>query len=141
MRYLVLVTATILLSCNLAADQSPPFSTIRISGKVEGPYDRVSLFASGRSKTPIKTEPVSPVGGQYTIDVSMLNDMRKNDDYRFTDMRFWKDTNGNGIKDPGEPISQCHFIMWFPAKGKVYLQVYDGPRYEIASQAFTYNYK
>jgi hypothetical protein len=77
MRYFALVTATILLSCNIAAAQSPPFATIRISGKVGGPYDRVSVFESGLSKTPIKSEFISAVDEQYTIDVSMLNDMRK----------------------------------------------------------------
>lgn len=140
MRYLILALSVFFLFCNTSAAQSPPFSTITVSGTVSGPYDRVSLFESGESKTPLKTECIDPKTRQYSIDINIPDDMRQYKNFMFTDMRFWKDTNDNGVKDPYEPRSECHFIEWYPNSGKLYMQVYQGPRYEITSQDFTYNY-
>ena len=77
----------------------------------------------------------------YSIDVDIPDDMRKKDDYLYTDMRFWGDKNDNGIKDPGEPISRCHFIIWIPSAKVVYMQVYKGPKYRFKSSTIEYDYK
>jgi hypothetical protein len=127
--------------CNIALAQSPPFSTITISGQAKDIFNKVSLFEKGSSKTPFKTEYISSYDGEYSIDVDIPDDMRKKGNYFYTDMRFWKDKNDNGRKDPGEPISQCHFIIWVPSYDKIFFQVYKGPKYEIDSSNFKYDYK
>ncbi len=66
--------------------------------------------------------------------------MHPHADYFYTDMRFWRDSNDNGIREPNEPISECHFIIWIPSLKKLYLQVYNGPKYEIKSPTFKYDY-
>lgn len=131
---------SVMFFCNAALAQSPPFSTITITGETKDIFDKVSLFEKGGSKTPFKTETVSSYDGEYSIDVEIPDDMSEKGNYLFTDMRFWGDTNYNEIKDPGEPISECHFIIWIPSIKKVYLQVYQGPKYEIKSSTFKYNY-
>jgi hypothetical protein len=141
MRYYAFLIGAVIMLCTTAHAQSPPFSTITISGKVKGTYNKVSLFESGSARTPIKSETISSWDGGYSITINLRSDMRGRDNYHFTDMRFWEDKNSNGVRDPGEPISQCHFIMWFPTANKIYLQVYQGPRYEITSYSFNYDYK
>jgi hypothetical protein len=67
--------------------------------------------------------------------------MRKKDNYLFTDIRFWGDKNDNGIKDPREPISECHFIILVPPAHIVYMQVYKGTKYSFDYYTLTYHYK
>lgn len=140
-RFRLLLFIAIIFFSNVATAQSPPFSRVTISGTTKNTYDNVSLFESGRSKKPIKTEEVSSSGGNFRIDVNIPGDMRRKDDYFFTDMRFWRDKNSNGIKDPGEKRSKCHFIIWIPASNKVFFKVYKGPEYEIKSSSFEYIYE
>ena len=131
----------LLFFCNAALAQSPPFSILTISGKTKEYYNRVSLFEKGSLKTPFQTEYVSSPDGEYSIDIEIPEDMTEHQDHLFTDMRFWTDRNDNDVKDPGEPISKCHFIIWVPAHQKLYLKVYKGPQYEIKSSEFEYDYK
>jgi hypothetical protein len=131
----------IMFICNMALAQSPPFSSITIFGETIDLYNKVSLFEKGSSKTPFKTEYISSYDGKYSIEVDIPDDMRRHDDYLYTDMRFWNDKNDNGRRDPGEPISQCHFIIWIPSYNKILFQVYKGPKYEIDSSHFRYDYK
>ncbi|MBW2207015.1 MAG: hypothetical protein JRG79_08910 [Deltaproteobacteria bacterium] len=131
----------LLFFCNVALAQSPPFSILTISGTTKEYYNRVSLFEKGSLKTPFKTEFVSSPDAEYSIDIEIPEDMTEHQDHFFTDMRFWTDRNDNDVKDPGEPISQCHFIIWVPAHKKLYLKVYKGPQYEIKSSEFEYDYK
>jgi len=140
-RFFLLLIILIISFSNVVIAQSPPFSTITISGTTDDIYDKVSLFESGSSKIPIKTEDVSSGDGNFSIAVDIQKDMRQKGDYFYTDMRFWQDENSNGTKDSGEKRSECHFIIWVPASNKVYLQVYKGPKYEIDSSLFEYNYK
>ena len=135
------VIVSVIFFCNAALAQSPPFSTITITGETKDIFNKVSLFKKGSSKTPFKTEYISSYDGKYRIDVNIPDDMRKKGNYLYTDMRFWKDKNDNGINDPDESISRCHFIIWIPSIKKVYLQVYKGPKYEIKSSTFKYDYK
>ena len=135
------VIVSVIFFCNAALAQSPPFSTITITGETKDIFNKVSLFKKGSSKTPFKTKYISSYDGKYRIDVNIPDDMRKKGNYLYTDMRFWKDKNDNGIKDPDESISRCHFIIWIPSIKKVYLQVYKGPKYEIKSSTFKYDYK
>lgn len=125
---------------NFAMAQSPPFETITITGKTKDTFTKVSLFEKGGSKVPFKTEDVFYLDGGYKIEIKIPDDMKKKDNYFFTDMRFWTDKNENGKKDPGEDISECHFIMWYPEYNKVFLQVYKGQRYDITESNFTYDY-
>jgi hypothetical protein len=141
MRYYVFIISATILFCSLVFAQSPPFSTITISGKTKSTFNKVSLFESGASRVSLKSENVSSWDGGYSITIDIRNDMRGKGNYYYTDMRFWHDKDSNGARDPGEPISECHFIMWFPAANKIYLQVYRGPRYEITSSSFNYDYK
>jgi hypothetical protein len=142
MRFLLIVISVlIILLCSVTLAQSPPFSTVTISGETETRFNKVCLFESGGSKEPFKTEYISQYDGQYSIDVDIPDDMRENDSYLFTDMRFWGDKNDNGIRDPGEPISECHFIIWVPSEQIVYMQVYKGPKYTFESSNLTYHYK
>jgi len=140
MRYYVFIISATIMFCSVVFAQSPPFSTITISGKTKSTFTKVSLFESGSARAPIKSENISSWDGGYSMTIDIRNDMRGKGDYYYTDMRFWHDKNSNGARDPGEPISECHFIMWFPAANKIYLQVYQGPRYEITSSSFKYDY-
>ena len=140
MRYHAFIVIAAILFCTIVNAQSPPFSTITISGKTKSTFNKVSLFESGASRAPLKSENVSSWDGGYSITIDIRSDMRGKGDYYYTDMRFWDDKNMNGVRDTGEPISQCHFIIWFPAANKLYLQVYQGPRYEITSSSFNYHY-
>lgn len=133
------VLISVIFFCNAALAQSPPFSTVTVAGETNNTFNKVCLFEKGSSKTPFKTESISS-DAKYSIDIDIPGDMRKYENYFYTDMRFWGDTNGNGIKDANEPISECHFIMWIPSTKKVYLQVYKGPKYEIKSSTFKYDY-
>lgn len=141
MRILLLTSLLVPLLSIEALAQSPPLSMVTVTGKTDTRFNRVSLFASGGSNVPFKTEDISAHRGRYSIHVNIPSDMRKKANYYFTDMRFWGDNNNNGVKDPGEPISQCHFIMWIPSAHKVYMQVYQGERYPIKSPVLTYHYK
>ena len=136
----VRITLTVILLCSVSSAQSPPFRKVTIAGKTKADYNKVSLFKSGSSKRPTKTKYISQRDGKYSIDVNIPNDMRKKNDYLYTDMRFWGDKNNNGIKDPGEPISECHFIIWVPSAQIVYLQVYKGAKYKLKSPLMEYNY-
>lgn len=125
---------------NSATAQSPPFSTVTIRGEVSEIYDKVCLFESGGSKEPFKTEYISPYDGEYSIDIEVPYDMREKDDYLYTDMRFWGDKNENGIRDKGEPISECHFIIWVPSAEIIYMQIYKGSKHRFNSSTLEYNY-
>ena len=140
-KYQLLLFIAIFSFANIVTAQSPPFSKITISGTTNEIFDKVSLFESGGSNKPIKTENVSSAGGSYSISVNIPEDMRQKKDYYFTDMRFWQDKNSNGIRDAGEYKSKCHFIIWVPESNKVFLQVYKGPEYEIKSTFFEYKFE
>ena len=141
MRAIVIgITSAVICVCSISSAQSPPFGKVTITGKTKAVYNKVSLFVSGRSKKPIKTKYISKRDGKYRIDVYLPRDMRKKNNYFYTDMRFWGDKNNNGIKDAGEPISECHFIIWVPSDQKVYMDVYDGPKFLIKSKIVEYNY-
>ena len=142
MRFLLIViSVSFIFLCSLSLAQSPPFSRVTIAGETATMFNKVSLFESGGSKKPFKTEYISEHDGQYSIEVDIPYDMRKKDSYLFTDMRFWGDKNNNGIRDPGEPISECHFIIWVPSAQTVYMKVYKGPKYPFESSILNYNYK
>jgi len=132
---------SVFLLWNGAFAQSPPFPTLTVYGTTKEKYDKVSLFGAGSSKRPLKSEYVTAYNSEYTIDVDIPEDMRKHKDYYYTDMRFWGDKNNNDVIDPGEEISEIHFIIWVPAEGKVLLKVYDGDQFEITSSEFEYNYE
>jgi len=125
---------------SVAAAQSPPFSKLTITGKTKSVFNKVSLFESGSSKKPFKTEKIFYSDGEYSIKIDIPRDMKKKKNYMYTDMRFWNDKNGNGQKDKGEERSECHFVMWYPESKEVYFKVYKGPRYKITSSTFVYNY-
>jgi hypothetical protein len=138
---LVMITGWLVFFSNVALAQSPPFSRVTITGKIDTKFNKVCLFESGGSNKPIKTEPISKYSGEYSINVDIPYDMQKKDNYLYTDMRFWGDKNNNGIRDPGEPISECHFIIWVPSAQIVYMQIYKGPRYQFKSSILNYDYK
>jgi len=138
---LTVITVLVVFFCSLSSAQSPPFRTATITGETKDIYNKVSLFEKGSSKEPLKTEYISERDKAYSIDVNIPYDMRKKDNYFYTDMRFWGDKNDNGIKDPGEPISACHFIIWVPSAQVVYMQVYKGPKYQFRSSTIEYDYK
>ncbi len=129
-----------LIISNLALAQSPSIKNLTIKGKTLSTFNRVALFEGGGSKRPFKVKSVSSTG-KYSIIVSIPSDMRQKKDYLYTDMRFWNDKNGNRIKDSGEPISECHFIIYVPSIDRLYLQVYKGDRFDIDSSVFVYNYR
>ena len=142
MRFLlVALNILAILLCNVALAQSPPFSTVTITGETNTQFNKVCLFQSGGSKEPFKTEYISEHDGTYSIDVDIPFDMLEKDDYFFTDMRFWGDKNDNGMRDPGEPISECHFIIWVPSAQLVYMQIYKGAQHQFKSAILNYNYK
>ncbi|HUT71227.1 MAG TPA: hypothetical protein VMW89_11170 [Desulfatiglandales bacterium] len=142
MRFLLaVISVSAIFLCSVSLAQSPPFSRVTIAGETDTKFKKVSLFESGGSRKPFKTEHISEYDGQYSIDVDIPYDMRKKDSYLFTDMRFWGDKNDNGIKDPGEPISECHFIIWVPSAQIVYMQVYKGSKYPVESSILNYHYK
>ena len=87
MRFLlVVISVSAIFLCSLALAQSPPFSTVTITGEADTKFTKVCLFKSGRSKEPFKTEYVSESDGQYSIDVDIPHDMLKKDNYFFTDI-------------------------------------------------------
>lgn len=136
-----MITILVMCSCGISFAQSPPFRKVTIRGKTKEVYNKVCLFEKGSAKEPFKTEYISEYYGTYRIDVDIPYDMKKKDNYLYTDMRFWGDKNDNGIRDPGEPISQCHFIIWVPSSQEVYMQVYKGPKYRFKSSTIEYDYK
>ncbi|MDY7038694.1 MAG: hypothetical protein SV375_21395 [Thermodesulfobacteriota bacterium] len=140
MRFLSVVAILVVFFYNFASAQSPPFSTVTITGEASKKFNKVCLFESGGSKEPLKTEYISEYGGKYSIDVDIPNDMREKDNYLYTDMRFWGDKNDNGIRDKGEPISECHFIIWVPSARIVYMQIYRGSKHLFKSSVLDYNY-
>lgn len=142
MRYLlIMIVLLALFSGSPTRAQSPPFSSVTITGKAETKFNKVCLFEKGGSKTPFKTKFISKYNGRYSIDVKIPGDMLEKGNYYYTDMRFWNDKNSNNMRDPGEAISQCHFIIWQPANGTVYMQVYKGPRVPFESSVLDYDYK
>ena len=124
----------------LSQSNKPPFIAVTIHGEVDHQYNRVSLFESGSSKEPLKSDRILS-GGEYSIFIRIPGDMKKKGSYYVTDMRFWNDANNNEYRDEGEGRSQCHFIIWYPEYNKVVMQVYEGPTYEIESTRFEYNLK
>jgi hypothetical protein len=124
---------------NTNQSSEPPFPSITISGELNDKYDRVSLFTDGSAGAPLKTEYVKS-SGRYSITIYLPEDLKENDNYYSIDMRFWKDKNDNGERDSTDSYSQCHFIIWDPQSGKVFLKVYKGQRYEITSSDFEYDY-
>ena len=138
---LAAITVSVLFFCSVSAAESPPFQTVTITGKAKDLYDKVSLFEKGSSKKPLKTIQVSQPDGTYSMVVNIPEEMRKKENYFYTDMRFWGDKNDNGMKDPGEPISECHFIIWVPSAKVVFMQVYKGPRHQFKSSTLEYDYK
>jgi hypothetical protein len=142
MRYLLAIMFAIMFfPFNALSASFPPFDSVTISGEVNTKYSKVGLFESGSSAEPYKSEEVLNNNGQYSISIDIPSDMRKKSNYYSADMRFWGDTNNNGIKDKGEPRSACHFIMWGPSAKQVSLQVYKGKKYTINSPYFNYDYK
>lgn len=138
--FLLVISVSLIFWCSVAIAQSPPFSTVTIEGETEGEFNKISLFESGSSKEPFKTSYISH-NGEYSIDVDIPDDMRKKNSYLFVDMRFWGDKNDNDIKDPGEPISKCHFIIWVPSDHIVYMQVYEGPKFPFKHSILNYHYE
>lgn len=134
------VVATLFLFSTIAAADSPPYDSVTISGKTDKRYTKVSLFESGSAVYPKKTSYVSTYDGKYSITVKIPGNMKPHDDYYMTDLRFWGDTNKNGKKDQGEPVSACHFIIWKPDRGKIYMKVYEGATYPITSHQLHYDY-
>ena len=142
MRVIVtMITLFSILICTVSFAQSPQFRRVTIKGKTTADYNKVCLFEKGSAKKPFKTEQISEYSGMYNINIAIPSDMKKKDDYYYTDIRFWGDKNDNGIRDPGEPISQCHFIIWVPSANIVYMQVYKGEKYPFESSTLKYNYK
>ena len=139
--YLFGAIISVFLFCNGAIAQSPPFTTVTIFGTTKESYDKVSLFGKGSARNPFKSEYVTDYHSEYSIDVDIPEDMIQHKGYFFTDMRFWGDKNNNDVLDPGEPISECHFIIWVPAEKKVFLKVCGGKQYEITSPKFEFNEK
>ena len=137
---LILMSALIFFMSFEAVAESPPFPTVTIEGNADTKFNKVSLFEGGSSKKPYKSVEVSEVSGQYSININIPSDMRKKDQYYLADMRFWGDTNKNGIIDEGEPLSECHFVMWVPSAKQVYMQIYNGSKYIFDSPSFTYFY-
>jgi len=135
------VGVSFLLIAGLTLAQSPPFSTVTISGTARTGYTKVGLFKGGSARKPFKTADISPDDRTYTLEVNIPEDMKKYQTYYYTDMRFWGDRNGDNIRDSNEPYSACHFIIWKPTTGKVYLKIYKGARYDIDAPDFTYNIK
>jgi hypothetical protein len=141
MRLLLVVVSAVVFLCSVAVAQSPPFSVVTITGNTETKFNKVSLFESGSARAPFKTEHIGGYDGQYSISVSIPQDMQKKGDYYFADMRFWGDKNDNGLRDKGEPVSECHFIIWVPSDQIVYMEVYQGSRYPFRSSTLNYRYK
>ena len=141
MRFVLMASVLVLCLGSESSAQSPPFPMVTVTGKTAARFNRVSLFASGGLTVPIKTEDISAPDRHYSIQVNIPADMHGKDSYFFTDMRFWGDTNGNGVKDPDEPLSQCHFIIWSPAAHRFYMQVYQGKRYPIKTSVLNYDYE
>jgi len=50
------ITFLVMFSCEVSFAQSPPFRKVTISGAAKAVYNKVSLFESGSSKAPFKTE-------------------------------------------------------------------------------------
>ena len=142
MRVLIAVGSFLLMCAwGSAFAQSPPFEEVIIRGQASDRYNKVCLFESGGSNEPFRTEYISEIDGTYSIHVYIPDDMREHKKYLYTDMRFWGDENDDGIRDSGEPISECHFIIWVPSAETIYLKVYQGPTYEFESDEMVYDYK
>ncbi len=136
-----IVSILVMCSCGVSFAQSPPFRKVTIEGEAKEIYNKVCLSENGSAKEPFKTEYISEYYGTYSIDIDIPYDMKEKDNYLYADMRFWGDKNENGMRDPGEPISQCHFIIWVPSANIVYLQVYKGPKYQFETSSMKYDYK
>jgi len=139
--FLTLISAIIIFLCGQAFATSPPFTSVTIHGKTDTKFNKVSLFKSGDSNTPFKTREIVYNSGEYSITVFIPSDMGEKDNYYFTDMRFWEDANGDGMKDNNEAMSECHFIIWVPSTNQVHMQVYKGSKHPIESPYFQYDYK
>lgn len=140
MRYLPVILSAIIVFVGNSYASSPPFDSVTIFGKTNTKYNKVALFEGGGSTKPYKTEDVVYFNGQYRISIDIPADMQKREDYYSADMRFWGDTNGNGIKDEGDSVSACHFLIWVPSTNEIFLQVYKGEKIKIDSAFFKYYY-
>jgi hypothetical protein len=132
-KILLVISFVIFFMFSMATAKSPPYSKLTITGKTKKVFNKVSLFESGGSKKPFKTEKIFDSDGEYSITVHIPRDMKQKNNYMYTDMRFWNDKNNNGRRDKGEEISECHFVMWYPESDKLYLKVYKGPQYKVTS--------
>jgi hypothetical protein len=140
----ILFLAGIILLCfcsySFAASKKPPFASVTIYGKTDNKFNKVSLFKSGGDTKPYKTIKIDS-NGKYSMNIRIPQDMIKKEGYYLSDMRFWNDGNNNQVKDEGESISQCHFVMWYPDYNKVVMQVYQVETFEINTSELSYNWQ
>jgi len=139
-RLLTVVAVLAILFSGYAFAQSPPYSSITITGETEDVFNKVCLFKSGGAKIPLKTGYLSSYDGSYRMKISIPSDMVERDNYYFTDMRFWGDDNSNNKRDSGEMISACHFIIWVPDTQELFMQIYQGEKIPIESSTLEYDY-
>lgn len=120
-------------------NNTPPYSSITITGLAKPPHSNVGLFKNGQSSEPIKTEKVDSNSHKYSIKIDILKDMAFDQGVYVVDMRFWEDANSNGLREKSEFRSACHFVVWDPSNNKVYMEVYNGSKYEINFEMLSYN--
>lgn len=103
---------------------------LRIRGKITLPgANAVGLFEGGSSDTPYKTGTVDRQGNYY-IDIDLTKDLHSVQGALMTDMRFYKEGAF------GQCHGRCNFV--YKMNGKLSLQVYEGPTYDIKGRDFEY---
>jgi hypothetical protein len=78
---LIGVAASLVFPSGPAPAQSPPFSTVTISGTARTGYTKVGLFKGGSARKPFKTADISPDDRTYTLEVNIPEDMKKYQTY------------------------------------------------------------
>ena len=64
---LIVISVSVIFWCSVVLAQSPPLSIVTIEGETETKFNKVSLFKSGGSKEPFKTEYISEYEGNILL--------------------------------------------------------------------------
>lgn len=118
------------------------FSVLVIKGSLPSRYNAVGLFDGGADRSANKLGVVSD--GSYRMTIDQYRDMNRYESafgaYYMTDMRFWKDVDGDGYRDTDETnLSACHFIQKNVGERHFTMSIYGGDTYRISGSPAVYS--
>ena len=125
-----------------AVSGASDFSVLVIKGTLPSRFNAVGLFDGGADRSANKLGIVSD--GSYRITIDQYRDMNRYESafgaYYMTDMRFWKDVDGDGYRDTDETnLSACHFIKKTTGDWFFTMSIYGGETYRLSRSTVVYS--